>query len=146
MTTNSTITQGVKGLFATGLLVTLVACGGGGGGSSSSDTTTTSSDVTSSGTITGFGSVIVNKVRYATTSARVVRDDGTLIDDNPSDDDLKAILGEGNIVKVRGIRTDDSNGIANTITVDDETVGDIEIGSIDDTNFTFVVNGQTIFV
>jgi hypothetical protein len=76
----------------------------------------------------------------------VVRDDGTLIDDSPSDDDLKAILGEGNIVKVRGTRTDDSNGIANTITVDDETVGDIEIGSIDDTNFTFVVNGQTIFV
>jgi hypothetical protein len=138
MTKNSTITQGIKGLFATGLVATLVACGGGGGGSSS--------DVTSSGTITGFGSVIVNKVRYATTSARVVRDDGTLIDDSPSDDDLKAILGEGNIVKVRGTRTDDSNGIANTITVDDETVGDIEIGSIDDTNFTFVVNGQTIFV
>jgi hypothetical protein len=128
MTKNSTITQGIKGLFATGLVATLVACGGGGGGSS------------------GFGSVIVNKVRYATTSARVVRDDGTLIDDSPSDDDLKAILGEGNIVKVRGTRTDDSNGIANTITVDDETVGDIEIGSIDDTNFTFVVNGQTIFV
>jgi hypothetical protein len=144
MTKNSTITQGIKGLFATGLVATLVACGGGGGGSS--DTATTSSDVTSSGTITGFGSVIVNKVRYATTSARVVRDDGTLIDDSPSDDDLKAILGEGNIVKVRGTRTDDSNGIANTITVDDETVGDIEIGSIDDTNFTFVVNGQTIFV
>ena len=130
-------------LLALSVSAFISACGGGGG---DGRTTTTSTNVTSSGTITGFGSVIVNKVRYATTAARVVRNDGTLIDDSPSDDDLKAILGEGNIVKVRGTRTDDSNGIANTITVDDETVGDIEIGSIDGTNATFVVNGQTIFV
>ena len=107
-----------KSLLTIAISTSLAACGGGGSGSGGGDSTT---DVTSSGTITGFGSVVVNGVRYETTAARLIRDDGTLIDDNPSNDDLKAIVGEGNIVKVRGTRSDDSNGVANTITIDDAT-------------------------
>ena len=129
-----------KSLLTIAISTTLAACGGSGGTGSSDGTT----QVTSSGTITGFGSAVVNDVSYKTTAARVVRNDGSLVAENPSDDDLKGIDGECNIVKVSGTKSDDSTGTADTITVDDETVGDIE--SIDGANGTLKVNGQTIFV
>jgi hypothetical protein len=67
MTINSTITHGVKGLFATGLLATLVACGGGGGGSSSKDDNAQGSEpVVARGVITQIGSIKVGGVTYET--------------------------------------------------------------------------------
>lgn len=130
-------------LVALSIASVLSACGGGGGG----DTTTpgVATNVTSSGTISGFGSVIVNGVHYETTSARIQLDDGTVIDDNPSNSDLQTVVGQGNIVKVRGT-SNGSTGTANTITIDDELVGDITAGSINDTDATFVISGQTITV
>ncbi len=94
------------------LLATLVgalaitACGGGGGGDSAATPGTGSStgtpvatadDALSNGSITGFGSVIVNGVRFDDSSARVSDDDD---DDNPgrSKDDLKL----GMVVTVTG--------------------------------------------
>jgi len=121
----------------------LSACGGGGGGTVPGATAT---PVTSSGAITQFGSVFVNGVRYSTTSARVEKDDGTQIPcANPCDDNLKQIIGEGNIVKVRGTLNDDNTtGTASTIIIDNELVGAIENGSI--TAATFMVLGQIISV
>lgn len=130
-------------LVALSIASVLSACGGGGSGTPTNGSAT---NVTSSGTISAFGSVIVNGKRYATTTARVLRDDGSLIEDSPSNDRLKEIVGEGNIVKVRGTSTDDNTGVADTITIDDELVGDIEAGSIKDTDVTFKVLGQTISV
>jgi Domain of unknown function (DUF5666) len=100
------------------LLATLVAalaitaCGGGGGASDSAATPTaggitttppgtvavaTAGDALSNGSITGFGSVIVNGVRFDDSSARVSDDDD---DDNPgrSKDDLRL----GMVVTVTG--------------------------------------------
>lgn len=134
-------TQLKSSLVALSIASVLSACGGSGGGTNPSST-----DVTSSGTISGFGSVIVNGTHFDTTGARVVRDDGSIIDDSPSNDELKAIVGEGNIVKVRGTSNGDGTGTADTITVDDELVGDITANSINDTDVTFEVNGQTISV
>ncbi|UCB55260.1 MAG: hypothetical protein JSW45_01615 [Thiotrichales bacterium] len=122
------------------LISTLAACSSGGGDSAGLGTT----DVTSSGAITAFGSVIINGVRYETENSRIVsEDDGTEIAVNPSDDQLKQILGLGEVITVRGTRTDDSNGVANTIRVDDELVGEITVVNPDG---SFEVLGQTVSV
>jgi hypothetical protein len=63
-----------SGPFAA-LAVALVVAGCGGGGSGSSNTVTPTSSVYS-GPITGFGSVIVNGVRFDTVGATTVDDDG----------------------------------------------------------------------
>jgi Domain of unknown function (DUF5666) len=87
----------------------ITACGGGGGSSDSAAAPATGSnpntpaataaadDALSNGAITGFGSVIVNGVRFDDSSARVSDDDD---DDNPgrSKDDLRL----GMIVTVTG--------------------------------------------
>jgi len=118
----------------------LTACSSGGG-----DTAGGALDVTSSGTITGFGSVFVNGVRYETENARIISaDDDSVILENPTNAQLQAVLGVGQIITVRGTRTDDSNGVANTIRFDDELVGEITTVSTADGSFT--VLGQTVSV
>lgn len=123
------------------LISSLAACSGGGGDSAGPGST----DVTSSGAITAFGSVIINGVRYETENARIIsEDDGRVIAENPTDDQLKQILGLGEVITVRGTRTDDSNGVAGTIRVDDELVG--EVASVNATDGSFVVLAQTVSV
>lgn len=118
----------------------LTACSSGGG-----DTAGGALDVTSSGTITGFGSVFVNGVRYETENARIISaDDDSVILENPTNAQLQAVLGVGQIITVRGSRTDDSNGVANTIRFDDELVG--EITTVSTADGTFTVLGQTVSV
>jgi hypothetical protein len=129
-------------LLTLSIAAALTACGGGGGGAAPG---TTATPVTSSGAITQFGSVYVNGVRYATTSARIVsEDDGTTLLENPSDDQLRNLVGLGNVITVIGTRSDDSNGTATTIFVDNELVG--EVASVSDADASFVVLGQTISV
>jgi hypothetical protein len=84
------------------------ACGGGGG-----DTAGVGSGGTGSfsvGTVTGFGSVFVNGIRYEDNGARLVDDDGTVkvlgSDDNP--------LKVGMVVEVTG--SVDDNGTVRTAT------------------------------
>ena len=71
-----------RGLPAAALsaLLLLTACGGGGGdASSASDTTpSTATAAFTQGTITGFGSVIVNGVRFDDSSCTVTDDSGTV--------------------------------------------------------------------
>jgi len=130
-------------LLAISIASALSACGGGG---SENDTTVgTSTNVTSSGIITQFGSVFVNGVRFETKNAQIISaDDDSVILQNPSNAALQAILGLGNVVTVRGTRSDDSNGIATSIRFDDELVG--EISSVSATDGSFVVLGQTVSV
>lgn len=124
------------------IVPTLVACNSGGDSAASGSAATA---VTSSGTITGFGSVFVNGVRYETGAARIISaDDDSVILENPTNAELQALLGVGQIVTVRGTRSDDSNGIASTIRVDDEIVG--EISSVAAADGSFVVLGQTVSV
>ncbi len=75
-----------RGLLAAALsaLLLVTACGGGGDASTASDTTpstTTPSTTTAAftqGTITGFGSVIVNGVRFDDSASTVTDDSGTV--------------------------------------------------------------------
>lgn len=96
----------VAGLLAAGLVTTLVACGGGGGSSAGVGTGGTGSFAV--GTVSGFGSVIVNGVRYDDRSATVLDDD-----DNSSSSSSLAI---GQVVEIRGSVNDDGvTGTASSI-------------------------------
>ena len=90
--------------FALAAAALLGACGGGGGDTAGVGTGGTGSF--SVGTVTGFGSVFVNGIRYEDNGARLVDDDGTVkvlgTDDNP--------LKVGMVVEVTG-SVDDSGTV-----------------------------------
>jgi hypothetical protein len=89
----------------------IVACGGGGGGDDVAGIGGTG--ITASGTITGFGSIFVNGIRFDVENSEVVVDD----DDTR---DLKL----GMVVKVQGsIDSTGLNGIANSVEYDDVVQG-----------------------
>ncbi len=102
----------------------LTACGGGGGDTAA----TTASNIISSGTITGFGSVYVNGVKFETV--------GTTFDieGEPGTQDQLAI---GMVVQVNGIINPDGiTGTATSITFDDDLQGPVE-------NYTLSADGLT---
>jgi hypothetical protein len=113
-------------------LLLLVACGGG------VDTGGTGSY--SSGPITGFGSIIVNGVRYDEATASVQDDDGTV----RSGSELRL----GMMVDIDASPLgSDANGpfaTARTIRFGGEIVG--PVGSVDATSGSLVVLGQTVRV
>ena len=123
----------------------LTACSSGGDGSTDGSAAGGTTAVTSSGVITAFGSVIVNDVRFETSNARIISaDDDSVVLENPSNAQLQAVLGVGQVITVRGSRSDDSNGVANTIRFDDELVGTID--SVSTADGSFVILGQTVSV
>lgn len=96
-------------LFKAFLLVFLTSCGGGGGkgNSFSGGIEGTGSRIESSGPIDGFGSVIVNGVRYDTTNATITINESSGIQDD---------LAIGQVVVVTGsINEDGTNGTADSI-------------------------------
>jgi hypothetical protein len=116
----------------------LAACGGGGGDAGVAGTPGSTATSFAAGPITGFGSVIVNGVRFDDSSARVSDDD----DSSRSKDDLKL----GMITEVRGggITSDDSgsHSRATEIRFGSEIVG--PVSAIDAAARTLVVLGQTV--
>ena len=123
----------------------LTACSSGGDGSTDGSAAGGTTAVTSSGVITAFGSVIVNGFRYETENARIISaDDDSVILENPSNAQLQAVLGVGQVITVRGSRSDDGNGVADSIRFDDELVGKVDTVSAADGSF--VVLGQTVSV
>jgi len=88
------------------------------------------------GTVTGFGSVIVNGIEYDTSAAAFT------IDGNPgTQDDLSV----GHIVLIKGeIDDDNTDAVAESVEFDDSVEGPIEAGSIGANSF--VVLGQTVIV
>ena len=122
------------------ILSALTACSGGGDGSTAGGAT----DVTSSGSITGFGSVIVNGVRYETENSVIISADDGVIMQNPSNAQLQQILGVGQVITVRGSRSTSTSGVADTIRFDDELVGKVE--SVSAAEGTFKVLAQTVSV
>lgn len=123
-----------------GLCLALVACGGGGGGGGSgggSGGIDRGGIVTAVGTITGFGSVHVNGVRYVTNSSTVYT-----LDANPGQEsDLRV----GQVVRVEGaIEKDGVTGTATRITYNDEVEGPVQ--SIDLAGSSLVVLGRTVTV
>jgi uncharacterized protein DUF5666 len=115
-------------------LTVIVACGGGG----SSNTTPPPAAgqnvaVISSGTVTGFGSVFINGVRFETSSATFT------INGQPG---TQADLRVGHVVTIHGHRDDQGNSTADRIDFDDLVKGPVD--SIDAVAGTLVVMGQTV--
>ena len=143
------------GLLLTAIMAT-AACGGGGGGGSSptaapppdqnpppaEDPPPATGGIERGGVavgpIDGFGSVIVNGVRFDTSDTQFT------IDDNVG---AQEDLSVGQVVIVRGSIDDDGlSGTADSIEYDDAVEGPVDAGSIDLAAGTFSVLGQRVRV
>jgi hypothetical protein len=127
--------HGVVGAGLAGLVMSLVvACGGGGGGGNFAGIDRLG---VTTGTITGFGSIIVNGVEYETNNTSFD------IDDNPAGQ--ISSLEVGQVVTVRWSSIDDgATRRADEVLYDDAVEG--PISSIDLPTQSFVVLGQTVVV
>lgn len=112
----------------------VVACGGGGSGGSAAG----SASAFATGPISGFGSVIVNGVRFDDSTAQIEDDDGA----RGSSADLKL----GSMVEIESERIDDNSGRAKALRIrfGSEIVGKVEAVHADSN--TFEVLGQTVEV
>lgn len=125
----------IAGVLSTFLVVTLVACGGGGGSSAGVGTGGTGSFAV--GTISGFGSIIVNGVRYDDSSASVLDDD-----DNASSASALAI---GQVVELRGsVASDGLTGAASSVSYYSELKGPVT--AVNAGGGTVTVFGQVVSV
>jgi hypothetical protein len=124
----------IRGTFTAGFVAALVvACGGGGGANFAGIDRL---GVTS-GTINGFGSIIVNGVEYSTTGAAFNIDDSG----SGTQSDLKV----GQQVRIEWSSADDGvTRRAETVSYDDSVEG--PIASIDLLAGSFVVLGQVVLV
>ncbi len=129
--------RGVLAAGVAGLVMSLVvACGGGGGGDTFAGIDRLG---VTTGTITGFGSIIVNGIEYETNNTSFN------IDDNSAGQ--IGSLKVGQVVTVRWSSIDDGvTRRADDVIYDDAVEGPIAAGSIDRTAQTFVVLGQTVRV
>ncbi len=119
-------------------LAVVAACGGGGSSSPNGSGPTVQATAFSQGPISGFGSVIVNGVRWDDSGAEVEDEDGA---GHPSSD-----LKLGMVVSVDGASVDRHNGTGKALKIrfGSETVGPIT--SLDAAGSTFVVLGITVTV
>ena len=124
-------------LAGLGLVTTLAACGGGGGADDSGHTGASPFSYTA-GAISGFGSIIVNGVRFDDSAATVVDDQGHAIGHDA--------LQLGSQVEIEGGRIDRATGRATamTIRVGSELLG--SVSAVDAAAGTLVLLGQTIEV
>ncbi len=113
---------------AVAMAVSMLASCGGDGDSVSADATQTAI-----GTITGFGSVIVNGVRFDDSNASVSMDDATR-----SRDQLRV----GMVVRVRGRINGDGTGVAESIQYNDCVQGPIT--AMNQVRNSVTVLGQTV--
>jgi hypothetical protein len=126
--------------IAAAMAIGLAACSSGGsdvagiGGSG-----VTPSAVKSSGTITGFGSVYVNGVKFDSSSSTIS------IDDNPG---VESDLAVGMRVTVSGTLIDDSNGTATSISFNDDLEGPVSnIQTLPyDTTRTLTILGRQVVI
>jgi len=97
------------------------------------------SGITSSGTITGFGSVYVNGVKFDTSRSTIT------IDDNPG---MESDLAIGMRVTVSGTLIDDSNGTATSISFKDDLEGPVSnIQQLPyDTTRTMTILGRQVVI
>lgn len=125
---NASSTRAASALLLVSVL--LSACGGGGGGVGTGGTGTvggTVAQASSSGPVTGFGSVIVNGVRYEDATAVVSDDRGRVVD--------RSTLRLGMRVDIDGTIADDRlSGTASAIRVASEAQG--PVGAVSGSTFT----------
>ena len=127
-----------RGLAVAGLAASLIltACGGGESGSIGAGAPA----ATTVGSISGFGSVIVNGVRFDDSAARVTDDADNSISSSS--------LGLGTTVEVSGSVNDDGTGSASSINVFSEVQGPIlklNAGTFSILGFNVSVDGATVY-
>ena len=122
------------------LALLLISCSGGGASSNSGGIG--GSGMTAQGSVSGFGSIIVNGTEFDTTTARViVEGEEKGIGDTVVLNNLEV----GMVVTVYG--TDSNNPVADRVTYNDNVEGPVEsISDIDATTKEIVVLGQTVIV
>lgn len=135
------------GLFSLTTIALLSACGGSGTtgtgtGAGNTPNTVASSEDGTVGTISGFGSVIVNGVRYDDSSATVKDDFGSSLSTSR--------LGLGMTVHLRGKSNDDGTGSASGINVFSELQGPISAlnasaGTFSLFGISVIVDAKTVF-
>ena len=132
-------TQLTKSALGAAIALTLTACGGSGGGGVAG---IGGSGFISSGSITGFGSVFVNGVKFETS--------GTVFDIDDSGSGTQDDLGIGMVVLVSGTINDDGvTGTATGIKFDDQLQGPVSAlgaADIDGVKRSFTVLGQTVII
>ena len=134
MTTRSTL---IASAVALAVASGLTACGGGGGDSTAGIGGT---GITTTGTITGFGSIIVNGVHYDIDSAQIEKDGRRkAFRKNPNTD-----LRIGMLVTVKGIDHGDGTGTASEVIYRDEIQG--PVANIDSVKDKFTVMGVDVSV
>lgn len=129
------------------LISTLTACGGGGGGDQSAQPGTGGTGSYASGSISGFGSVIINGIRYDDSAADIIDDD----DDSLSRNALKlgmTIEVEGGAVTAASTTGGLGRAVASGIRVVNEFKG--PFGNVSGNDFTMLgqnmkVDAGTIF-
>lgn len=116
--------------LAVAVALGLTACG-------NSAPTTSAAKKTTSGQITGFGSVFVNGVEYDTASASVAMKGAASAESN---------LKIGMVVKVNGsLNANGTTGVASTVSFADEAEGFVT-GLFDSVTSTLKVMGQTVHI
>ncbi|MGB8337868.1 MAG: DUF5666 domain-containing protein [Burkholderiales bacterium] len=119
------------------LVLAMVLGGCGGGGTQVADVGTSGTGIASSGTISAFGSVYVNGVKFKTSNATKISDDDASI----GEDKLKI----GQVVEIKGTSQDSLNGTADSIAVMKELKGPVD--KLHDTAAkTLGVMGQPVIV
>jgi hypothetical protein len=118
----------------------LTACGGGGGKDSANNNGTTAAPQTTAtsytGPITGFGSVVVNGMRFSTVGSSIADDEGTSL--NSSN------LRLGSVVRVDGLSDNVASGTAGSIVVTPALLGIVD--SVDASNTFLTVMGRNVSV
>lgn len=123
----------LKALLFGAAVTAIAACGGGSSNNATPPATGQNVPMISSGTVTGFGSVFVNGVRFDTSGAAFT------INGNPG---TQADLRVGHVVTVHGHHDDNGNSTADRIDFDDLVKGPVD--SVDAAAGTLVVMGQTV--
>lgn len=129
-------------VLGTLLVLSCSGGGGGGGGGSVASGGIGGTGITSTGTITGFGSVFVTENEYEVEAGTGISDDD---DTNASEDDLRL----GMVVTVRGTLNPDGTATANSITFDPNLEGPISaVGPVnaDGTEREITVLGITVIL
>ena len=134
-----------KSTLSATIALTLIACGDGGdGGGGGGVAGIGGSGFISSGSVTGFGSVFVNGVEFATSS--------TVFDIDDSGSGSQADLAVGMVVTVNGTVNDDGvTGNATSISFDDQLQGPVSnitavIADPDEENRSFTSLGTKVLI
>jgi Domain of unknown function (DUF5666) len=121
-----------------GMLALLVSCGGGGsGGGASGGTPSNSTTSVAIGTVNGFGSVIIDGVRFDDSAATIEVENEPGVSVPMPSHDLQ--VGQTATVAFSG---DESNATARSILIEAEIVGTVD--SVDPLNGKLVVSGQDV--